>query len=139
MTTIAYKNGIIATDSQLSCGDVILFCDDEKRREHNGVVFYLSGSIPSMGEFMAAWPDGAIGESCDQAGFVVKDGDVYTACCDDGKVATWLHRKDVAWAYGSGSYFAIGAMDAGLSAADAVAIAIGRDTHSGGKVREYTV
>jgi ATP-dependent protease HslVU (ClpYQ) peptidase subunit len=42
-------------------------------------------------------------------------------------------------AIGSGEEYAIGAMDAGLSAKDAVKIACNRDIYSGGRIRTFKI
>lgn len=137
MTTIAYKDGFIATDGQSTCGDIILSSREVKRHEHDGAFLFLCGSVTEMEEFVTAWPNGAVGENCCPAGFVVKGETLWATTVSDDKVATWKHDPTIAWAYGSGSQFAIGAMDAGYSARQAVAIAKNRDTGTGGTIRVY--
>ena len=135
MTTIAYKNGIVATDSQVSVGDTILTLQEDKCRQRpDGVTFWLCGSDTEIDEAIEAWPDGRVSEDNRAAGFATAAGALHGVACSDGRCMTWVHRQGVAWAYGTGAEFAIGAMDAGANAELAVNIAMKRDVYTGGYV-----
>lgn len=45
MTTIAYKDGVIAYDSQITRGNTITYDDYEKCVERNGVRLICSGAV----------------------------------------------------------------------------------------------
>jgi hypothetical protein len=136
MTTIAYKDGVLAADTLSTWGD---------SRDGHAI------KIAKRGPFMAAgsgclahvqafldWFKGGMkadpppmGEGEKQAfGFIF---------VGDGKFLTWgalgwEQCRDDVFAAGSGSEFAKGAMSHGASAEEAVRIAITHDTKSGGKV-----
>lgn len=137
MTTIAYKDGVIATDGQGTRGDSIVTLDQVKRYEFRNTIFFLSGSIEHIEEFIITWPTGEINQNSDIDGFAISNNMLYATCAVDGRVSAWLHDRNTAWACGSGADFAIGAMDAGVSAAKAVTIASKRDIHTGGTVSKY--
>lgn len=136
MTTLAYKDGIIATDGQVTCGRVILTKDQSKRHFHGDNIFFLCGPNSDMEAFMNAYPQGTVKNST-VSGFALVDGVLHATVADSGEVCTWVQNLESAWAYGSGSEFALGAMDAGCNAEDAVRIAAGRDVGTGGKIRLY--
>lgn len=137
MTTIAYKDGVIATDGQMTAGDVIVYLDAYKSQEKDGAHFFLCGSDNDIDEIVNAWPDGKMKRSNRSAGFVVNQCVIFGAVQNYGRCETWEHPKAAAYAYGSGYEFAIGAMDAGCSAEEAIAIAAKRDTATGGTIRTY--
>lgn len=137
MTTIAYRDGIIATDGQVTAGDVIVFLDEIKREEKDCVAFFLCGSEDEREELMDAWPEGKVSKDCNAGGFAINQGVLLGCCANNGRVSTWSHPRSANWAFGSGEQFAIGAMDAGLTAADAIAVASNRDVATGGTIRTY--
>lgn len=139
MTTIAYRDGLIATDGRTSMGSFISNDDSIKRHEHDGVVFFLCGSNGSFLDFMDGWPHD--GKDCDSdaAGFAIKDGVLWETGCHDKRV--WRLRVDLSrgyhMAYGSGFEHAVTAMDMGCCAAEAVEMAAQRDSGTGGAIRVY--
>lgn len=137
MTTIAYKDGKIATDGQETAGDVIVHMDAVKCQEFDGVNFFLCGSEEDRDALIAAWPDGKLARDNRAAGFAVNQGALMGCCANEGRCHTWSHHIKAPYAFGSGEQFAMGAMDAGMSAAEAIAIAANRDVATGGTVRVY--
>ena len=137
MTTIVYKDGIIAYDSFQTRGDIITNDNCNKLHIVNGIKFLLTGSVCDYPEFLSI----AIGESqprdgfeLDVEGLMVKGGKLYNCAIQDKFWQTLIKREDI-YAIGSGRNFAYTAMDCGLSARDAVKMAIKRDLYSGGRVR----
>jgi ATP-dependent protease HslVU (ClpYQ) peptidase subunit len=138
MTTIAYKDGIVAVDSQSTCGDIISSLNETKIRKTDKGVFILSGVEGDCHLFSLIWPHGNSvtgGECC---GFVFDCGVLYRAGFDEeGKIERQRQDLSQTWAFGSGMPFALAAMDMGASAVDAVKLAIKRDPFSGGKVKIF--
>lgn len=136
MTTIAYKDGFIATDGQKTCGDIIEETDAIKAIESEGRIFFWSGGLSHIERFALAYPDGEVEEDSGTAAFVIDDGELWRAIESGGKVVRWKHGS-APWAYGSGYEFALGAMHAGASAAKAVRVAARLDVGTGGTIRVY--
>jgi ATP-dependent protease HslVU (ClpYQ) peptidase subunit len=140
VTTIAYKDGVIAYDSRITNGSTITHDDFEKLQEVKGVKFVLAGCVCDYAKLICAW----FGESFSvsvEASALVFDGEslCYFAYSEkDGpcKTPVWLERPYV---LGSGSDFALTAMDMGATAAEAVEMAKKRDTCTGGLVRRLFI
>lgn len=137
MTTIAYKNGVIAYDSRMTAGDTILTdrCDKHTvvRRTH----FFYSGTSADLPALLQAYFGEEHAPAVDGSALVVDEGQVWLVSTD--KDGLWRERITYPYALGSGTDFALAAMDCGLDAAGAVKIAIGRDPYSGGRVRKFKV
>lgn len=143
MTTIAYRNGIMAADSRAYAGSKIPIgtklkitaCDVE------GVPFLVgvSTSSPGFGEMVLNWfaaghnvhdgppiPDGGFTLlAVDAAGQGYYANDAWTL--SGPLTADW-------WAIGSGDGYAIGALAMGASAYEAVKIACANDPWTGGAI-----
>jgi len=136
MTTIAYKDGVIAYDSRITNGTTITHDDFEKCQEVKGVKFVLAGCVADYSKLIGAW----FGESYTvpvEASALVFDGEslCYFAYGDkEGpcKEPIWIERPYV---LGSGSDFALTAMDMGATSGEAVEMAKKRDSCTGGQVR----
>lgn len=84
MTTIAYKDGVIAYDSRFTCGDVIEDDDADKKIERDGKVFFLSGSCSDWEYLIDSYINGkAVKEKVDARCLVVESGQIYSAAVDD--------------------------------------------------------
>ena len=140
MTTIAYKDGVIAYDSQITRGDVITYDDYEKCIEQAGVKFFCSGAVPDFQRLVDAYfgakPDGNI-----DATALVLDGESLMMVAVDDATGLWKSPllRDRPYAIGSGTPYAFAAMDMGASAEKAVEMAARRDTSTGGRVRTMRV
>lgn len=140
MTTIAYKDGIIAYDSRATAGDVILDDDFEKSVDFEGAKFFLAGAISDFEKFVECFiHDRKPPKDMDVSAFVVFDNTLWKASVDN--IGLWKHKLEInkAYAIGNGEQFALAAMDLGRSAKDAVQAAIKRDTKTGGKVRTFDI
>lgn len=140
MTTIAYKDGLIAYDSRRTQGSVIAHDDFDKLIESRGVRFFLTGSVCDFKSFIECY-FGASGASDISAGGFVVDGDelIEVGYCSDTGIWKLTMDKSVHAAAGSGAAYALTAMDMGASAEKAVEMAIKRDIYSGGAVRVYSL
>lgn len=143
MTTIAYCDGIIAYDSLCVQSEVIVDDNFEKRISANGAEFFLAGSTGDRENTVRAFFGGSEeGATC--SGLVVQNGILYEvgyAAPDAPGDSRHFWREEckltIPYAFGSGAYFALTAMDLGCCAVDAVRAAIKRDVNSGGKIRVY--
>ncbi|HBP4991375.1 TPA: proteasome subunit beta [Pseudomonas aeruginosa] len=140
MTTIAYKDGVIAYDSRITRGNLITDDDYDKCIERDGVKFFLSGPTCDydtlVGAYFGALPSGKV---CAFA--IVLDADRLMLIAVDDDTGLWRSpiQADRPYAIGSGAPYAFAAMDMGASAEMAVEMAARRDTSTGGKVRTLRI
>lgn len=141
MTTIAYKDGVIAYDSRVTRGSLIDHDDYEKLIHRNGHQFLFTGCGPDFSSLIDEFLGVKAGDRpLDASGMVVTNGGI----CLIGRDAesgfwvddVWMDRP---FAIGSGRDFALAAMDMGASAEEAVRAAMKRDVYTGGKVRTLRV
>lgn len=141
MTTIAYKDGVIATASSVMEGNVIVDNDVEKHYERDGVKFFIIGA-PSDHEKLIEEYLNPTGRQVGDTGALVVDGDkLFKVGSEEGGKGLWrcpLRRNNPA-AIGTGADFALAAMDFGHSAEKAVAYAMTRDVFTGGEIKTYKV
>ncbi len=140
MTTIAYKDGVIAYDSQVTRGDVITYDDYEKCTERKGVKFFCSGTVSDhqrlIDVYFGSKPEGNI----DAVALVLNNGTLSLVAVDDS-TGIWMSpvALDRPYAIGSGTPYAFAAMDMGGSAQKAVEMAAKRDTNTGGTIRTVII
>tara|TARA_B100000929_G_C15511743_1_gene421154 strand:- start:33089 stop:33499 length:411 start_codon:yes stop_codon:yes gene_type:complete len=136
MTTIAYKDGVVACDSRMAEGGMILHDDYNKHKVVEGVHFFCAGSvddIPALIQFYLAGEERQ--GRC--TAIVVDEGEVLSVKLGDG--FTEVTPVDYPYAIGSGTEFALAAMDMGADAKTAVKQAMKRDCFTGGRVRTFKV
>lgn len=138
MTTIAYRDGVIAYDSQVTRGDLITSDDFDKCLTQKGVQFFCAGAIADRQRLIDAYFGGKPEANIDASALVFDKGDLMMVAVDD---STGLWKSpiplDRPYALGSGSAFAFTAMDMGCDAVQAVRMAAKRDTSTGGKIRRF--
>lgn len=150
MTTISVKDGIMVGDGRCSLGSTVIKDDMVKVFWINNHLMGGAGRARSISTF-ADWlqkhtdytiVNQEVGDLVALIPPVLQDDEEFTALVltpdkqvlmYDGNVALNL-GNDVAASIGSGSVFALAAMDAGASAEDAVRIAMKRDVYSGGEI-----
>jgi 20S proteasome alpha/beta subunit len=138
MTTIAVKDGIVAWDSRATKGGTIADDDCQKMIVVQGVRVWFCGSWADrdrLVEYLITSPPET--SPIEGSAIVLHEGNLYTVGCDKRGMWKCPEPLNVPLAIGSGSDHALTAMDCGLSAADAVRMAIKRDINSGGRVRTY--
>ena len=139
MTTIAYKDGIIACDSRTTANSMIVTDNAQKRFIIEGVTFFIAGAPSDYSRFFDLYFGRSTdAKNVDAVSFVVYSGVVYKAAvCPE--VGFWKEclRADLAYAIGSGTQYALAAMDMGATAAQAVRQAMKRDVYTGGRIRTY--
>lgn len=137
MTTIAVKDGIMASDSQASRGDLIDQIDVRKIHEYEGGLIGIAGNYHD-GQILVAYLKGAIEQlpnDLECEGLILsKRGKPRSILVSNGVAIE--HEVPNMYAIGSGACAARAAMMAGASAGEAVKIAIKLDAFSGGKVQE---
>lgn len=150
MTTIAVKDGVMVGDGRCSLGSTVIKDDMVKVFWINNHLMGGAGrarSISTFAQWLQKHTDYAIvnqevGDLVDLIPPVLEDDDEFTALVltpdkqvlmYDGNIALNL-GQDVSASIGSGSVFALAAMDAGASAEEAVSIAMKRDVYSGGEI-----
>lgn len=137
MTTIAYKDGIIAYDSRSCRGEFIESDRTNKRHDFKDHIFFLSGSMADFEGLMAMIVNESTTGCYDAGGLMVDPEGVLWKV--GGQDNPWRQRQDLELptAFGSGTDFAIAAMDFGCTAKEAVKYAMTRDPGTGGKVRTF--
>ena len=139
MTTIAYKDGIIAYDSQKTAGSLIVDGDYEKKQEKGGAVFFMAGSTHDFEAFIDSYLSGKLVEPENSLEAIVWDGRLWRCGGHKDEVFKCPWELDKPLAVGSGQDHAITAMDMGATAKEAVKWAMKRDTGTGGRIRNYRV
>lgn len=140
MTTIAYKDGVIAYDSRQVRCDRIVSDDCQKMTTVDGVSFFLAGAVCDEKALIAAYFGSPSSVPVECSGYALDGGKLLMVGHDD-KTGIWRQELDPTNpdAIGSGSSFALAAMDMGASAEDAVRAAMKRDIYTGGKVVTFRV
>lgn len=147
MTCIAYKNGVLATDSMLTQDGVFRGFTKKVTRSPKGTIAAACGSAGMCSRFVWWVEDGTIDRFLDgnEGSLAIEKGDNgFSAIIvtDKGKVILldqtgfpiWPHGA-LFYADGSAENFLLGAMAAGASAEEAVKRAIEFDIYSGGPVQ----
>ena len=136
MTTVAYKDGIIAYDSRMTEGDMIVTDSFDKHKEVSGCHFFFSGRAEDYDLGIETYFSGQHQKA--HCGMIVIDeGEVYSVSSGEND----FEIIKVLWPYahGSGTEFALAAMDMGANAKLAVSQAMKRDPFTGGRVRTFKV
>jgi len=140
MTTIAYKNGVIAHDTRQTRNGTIISDECSKCQVVEGVSFFLSGAVCDERALIAAYFGTPSQVPVECSGYAVDGGKLLLVGHDD-KTGIWKQELDPANpdAIGSGSAYALAAMDMGAGAEQAVRLAMKRDIYTGGKVVTFRV
>lgn len=141
MTTIAYKDGVIAYDSRCTQGMTIVDDECDKHREENGIHYFFCGSVCDQ-QILIDCHQGAqnvqIPKGCNSSAMIYDGESIYTSGFDkDSGFHCSLERMGNVIAMGSGADHALTAMDMGADAEAAVKMAIKRDAGSGGTIRTF--
>ena len=143
MTTVVYnhKEGVVACDSRITQGHEISTDNFSKiMKGTDGVTFIVSGNLAQFNTFVNYFPFGMDGEkmpNLDVVSFIVIDGQLFEAYISEGDYS--LAPITFNAAIGSGTPFAMSAMDFGCTAKQAVKYAMTRDSATGGKIRTVKV
>lgn len=140
MTTIAYKDGVIAYDSRQTRSDRIVSDNSPKCQVVDGVSFFLSGAVCDERALIAAYFGTPSPVPVECSGYAVDAGKLMLVGHDD-KTGIWKQDLDLSNpdAIGSGAQYALAAMDMGATAEEAVAAAAKRDVYTGGTIRTLVI
>ncbi len=138
MTTIAVKDGVMASDSRLTGG----YMSDKGTKVVEGrdaIVGFSGDAIPgyAIAEHFSDksnTPPETSGDDDVHLLILKADGSISLA---DARLREMPLAKKCHWAIGSGAQAAMVAMNLGCTAAEAVKEAMKVDEYSGGRVREY--
>jgi len=141
MTTIAYKDGVIAADGRIVQGMAITSDDFDKRIMQDGIAFFLSGAVGDQNFLIDCYRNGPPSDmpDADVDALVVDEGELYEVGASFECYYCVPNHRGNPMALGSGSLHALTAMDLGCSAREAVKMAAKRDAGTGGKIRTYKV
>jgi ATP-dependent protease HslVU (ClpYQ) peptidase subunit len=133
VTTIAYRDGVLAGDTQVSSNDGHTVIGHQKKvhKLEDGSLFGFAGSVEQAEVLRRSFADNTAVDLLDDlnALIITPDHKVYLF---EGRI--WVKQPKGYCALGSGETVALAAMDAGADAITAVKIGIKRDTCTGGKV-----
>lgn len=140
MTTIAYKDGIIAYDSRSTADALIINDDTNKKAICGNITIFWAGS---KGEYdiLLRVLDGSEEKILDDGvGLMVEDNKIYYGGMNRSQ-DRWKQKLDLdkPYAIGSGAEHAWTAMDMGATAKQAVKMAMLRNASTGGRIRTFRV
>jgi len=141
MSTIAYKDGIIARDSRRLNNGIIVSDKADKLKIVDNICFFVCGCVCDY-EFLIEAYFGKVFEKeieIEATALVVDEMKLFEISVHEGRVVKVPLMKDEICAYGSGGDIALGAMEAGKSAVESVEIAKRRDSRTGGEVKIFTL
>lgn len=141
MTTIAYKDGVIAYDSRAIQGTVIVDDDRDKRYHREGRDYFAAGSTSDHEKLIALdFGDLSIDlKQVDSLALAWDGNNLYEVGVDECECVFFRTPRELGkhYAIGSGALFALTAMDMGATAEEAVRMAAKRDTCTGGTIRTF--
>jgi hypothetical protein len=139
VTAIAYRDGVMAADTACYAGGTLQGFTTKISRAPDGALAGVAGNTTICHEFLTLWREGKItpdwrptivGDAQFGALVAAPDGAVY----EIDETGRHPYRSPF-YAEGSAHPTLIGAMAAGASAEEAVAIAIKYDAHCGGDIQ----
>lgn len=150
MTTIAYRDGIMAAEGKMTLGDMVIKLDTEKVFWVNNHLVGVCGRARAINTFVT-WlqkmtdyhiVNQEVGELVDLVPPALEDDEGYSALVVTQSRQVLMYEGntpidmglDVPMSVGSGSCFALAAMKAGNSAEEAVKVACELDVYSGGEI-----
>ena len=145
MTTIAYKDGVIAWDSRVTAENFIVDDEYDKHVIVGDIHFFCSGSTEFMVDFCNAYAARSTTVKDMEVGAIVfePNGRLFRAGVEEkhGQFRIWrapipLGRVS---AMGSGHDFVLAYMDMGLSAEEAVQRVMKFDAETGGRVHTFQI
>ena len=141
MTTIAYKDGILAFDSRITGGSTIHGWMTKGITTKTHIVA-AAGAAQDIQAFFDWFEAGGLQADKTKFGLVDREVDIVALAVDKkGKVTIYEDRvyptqiDSLFYAAGSGGDVALGALGAGASAVEAVRIAAKFDSATGGPIR----
>lgn len=146
MTTVCYKNGILAFDSRVCANNMIIQKEFIKGIKTENYLCAYAGDV-GFGEMFLEWVKNGMNPSDPPKTMINNSAEDLEALVIDkrGNVTLWNSApsgmlpvslgKISFYAIGTGAEFAFGAMEAGFTAKEAVEVAIKYDHNSGQPVK----
>jgi 20S proteasome alpha/beta subunit len=136
MTTIAYREGILAGDTRVAYGQDVL---DDMVKVHvlpDGSLFGGAGDVEDIKRLQKAMENGDDEPVLKNISAIMikPNGQVWNY-----ERSVWVRLRGQYFAIGSGAIAALSAMDAGADAIKAIKIAIRRNTGTGGRVTHVSL
>ena len=140
MTTVIYdhKRKQAAIDSRFTRGDIIDTDKGNKVRKDSRGIWLFSGSQCDFEDLMKLNRNDKVDVRPNCGAILISNGSAFTVDTDEGGFCEIARLTD-SFAMGSGSSFAIAALDLGKTAKEAVNYAKTRDIYTGGRVRVFDV
>ena len=141
MTTMIYshKEKVIVVDGRCTRGhDIVTDKYNKVMKNDDGVVFVVAGLCSDLEALVSSYPYGFEGMTDLEAiALVVDNGQVFECTVSDGSYN--ITPVDYDTANGSGSSYAIAALDFGKTAKQALKYVMTRDCATGGKITTVKV
>ena len=139
LTTIAYRDGVLAGDTLVTAGDEKVGYEKKLHRLKDGRLYAWAGDYRQGLSVLQNLKDGKPllepGEECEIDAVLIHPGGLVETV-QGGK---FTKETFPFVALGSGAKYATGAMEMGATAKQAVQIGIKRDTSSGGRIHTLTL
>lgn len=151
MTTIAYKDGVIAYDSQCTRDHVVISTTDNKKHETEKYIYFCAGALDEIVQFIDFHENGTKYFQVIGVNSFIVDKETnkvfYSGVANESTplgepdLRLWKHEinYDELNAIGSGWEIAFTAMDLGMSAEEAVIYTATKDIYTGGKINTFSV
>lgn len=149
MTTIAYKDGIIACDSRLTADGTLISDSYNKMISKDGYHFFIFGSLAGIENLLDIFFENKKPEKIrESVNALVFDSENKKIFCigvsrEDNPEKNYLWRIPVDLAipdaWGSGQDHALTAFDYGANAVEAIEAACKRDIGSGGEIKAFDI
>lgn len=145
MTTIAYKDGVIAWDSRVTAENFIVDDEYEKHVVVADIHFFCSGATEFVEDFCSAYAaHGPTVKDMDVSAIVLEpNGRLFKASVEERQGQFRIWRAPIPLgrisALGSGHDFVLAFMDMGLSAEEAVKRTMKFDAATGGRVHTFQI
>jgi len=141
MTTIIYdhKNKEVAVDSRVSSGMYIVSDDHNKTVRNEYGLWILSGSLADSAEMITLGHNHSVRDPSnlpDAGAFLLSGGKCYAVYIEESGYCKHI-PLEYSDSMGSGATAAMGALDHGSTAKQAVKYASTRDAATGGKIRVF--
>lgn len=140
MTTIAYRDGVIAYDSRVTEDDLIISDSYSKCFKHDDLYLFFAGDViivPLVADFLnGRCPDPVVGEL---DAIVWTGEELIWAGLSDGYYFKMPMDYGTPFALGSGKNHVYTAFDMGADALTAVKMAVKRDKNTGGNINQFCI
>ena len=140
MTTMIYSHEekVIVVDGRCTKGHDIVSDQYNKVMKRDGLTFICAGKVADLQALVDSYPYGFEGmDELEAIAFVVDDGEVFECTISDGDYNVCPITFNSA--NGSGTPYALAALDFGCTAKQAMKYVMTRDSATGGKVQTIKV